>query len=407
MQSLRFIHIAALLAVALSAAACSNAAPAGQAALTPGVVPNRNVACGQIQRRQHKPVHFAFLPDQQTDHVCVYDVDGNGAMSPLNGPYSTGTGPQGITVAQIGSATFLYVLNQGSNNISAYQVDLQNGTLSEISGSPFSAGSTPIEAAFVTAGANSYLYVTDSGSNAVSGYSIDSSSGALTQLQGSPFSTGEAPTGISAISIGSASYLYVANNTSNNISGFTINASTGALTSLSGSPFATGLLPVAAATIQKGSTAYLYVTNYWYGTVSGYSINGSTGALTPVAGSPFKAYGAPQEIAVGPIGSGNYGAYLADYGDELVDAFTIDMRSGVLTAVSGTFRTNYGPFAVDLIQSNHATYLYVTCIADGYVSGYQVNPVTGGLKQLGRSPFRVDGRDYGIATVAVSGGKPK
>jgi 6-phosphogluconolactonase len=52
---------------------------------------------------------------------------------------------------------FLYVVNRGSNNISAYNIDATSGTLTPIAGSPFPAGSLPVAMAVDSTGTYAYV----------------------------------------------------------------------------------------------------------------------------------------------------------------------------------------------------------------------------------------------------------
>ena len=101
-----------------------------------------------------------------------------------------------------------------------------------------------------------YLYVVDNGSNDVSVYSIDSSTGALTAA-GLPISHRAAgPTRVAVDP--TDSYLYVANLASNSVSAYAIDSSTGLLTELSNSPFAVGAEPTSLKIDPNGN--FLYVT---------------------------------------------------------------------------------------------------------------------------------------------------
>ncbi len=91
-----------------------------------------------------------------------------------------------MTVSPNGS--FLYVSNQGSNNVSAYTITTGTGVLVPVAsgaGNPFAAGTSP---SGVTVSPNgSFLYVSNQGSNDVSAYTITAGTGLLTPITGSPF----------------------------------------------------------------------------------------------------------------------------------------------------------------------------------------------------------------------------
>ena len=84
---------------------------------------------------------------------------------------------------------FLYVANQGSNNVSAFAVG-SGGALTAVSGSPFAAGTAPTFA-IVNHNGN-HLYVADRDSNDITDFAI-SGSGSLTAASGSPYAIGTNP----------------------------------------------------------------------------------------------------------------------------------------------------------------------------------------------------------------------
>jgi 6-phosphogluconolactonase (cycloisomerase 2 family) len=116
-----------------------------------------------------------------------------GALIPISGsPYllGTGTGPRAVATDTTGA--FLYVANQGANNVLAFTIASGTGQLGQInSGTGFTAGTAPVSILAEPAG--KFLYVLNQGSTNVSGYSYDPSTGKLTAITGSPFSIGSAP----------------------------------------------------------------------------------------------------------------------------------------------------------------------------------------------------------------------
>ena len=88
-------------------------------------------------------------------------------------------------------ARFVYVANSGSNDVSAYRVDVASGTLTTVAGSPFAAGSMPDSIAVDPSGR--FVYVSNQGDATVSAYTINRANGALNAVNGSPFPTGEGP----------------------------------------------------------------------------------------------------------------------------------------------------------------------------------------------------------------------
>ena len=146
---------------------------------------------------------FLFVANQGSSNISVYTIDsGTGAVTALLGgtgnPFAAGTTPVGITITPNG--TFVHVANSGSNNVSAFSVNTGTGALTALAGgigNPFAAGTTP---AGITLTPNaSFVYVANGGSNNVSAYTLDSGTGVLTALAGgtgNPFAAGTVPSGI-------------------------------------------------------------------------------------------------------------------------------------------------------------------------------------------------------------------
>jgi YD repeat-containing protein len=137
---------------------------------------------------------FALVPDSTTS--VVYVVSTTNATQVPGSPFATGQNPLSVTVDP--SGRFVYVANQGSNNVSAYTINQTTGVLSPIPGSPFAVGNGPVFVAVDLSG--SFVYVTNQGDNTVSAFSLNPASGALTPIAGSPFNTGTAP--ISVVTTG-------------------------------------------------------------------------------------------------------------------------------------------------------------------------------------------------------------
>jgi 6-phosphogluconolactonase len=133
-------------------------------------------------------------------------------------------------------------------------------------------------------------------------------------------------------------YAYVAggDSYSKQVYAFAINIATGALTAVAGSPFDAEWGPNFITVDPSGKFAYVGNSSSFYfsDNVSAFSINARTGALTAIAGSPFAAGGMnPHSIKVDP--SGKF-AYMANAGSNNVSAFSISPATGALTAVAGS-----------------------------------------------------------------------
>ena len=68
----------------------------------------------------------------------VYSIDNTGALHHVGSPVPAGTGPNGVSIDP--NDGFVYIVNAGSNNVSAYTFNDTNGKLTPIPGSAFPAG---------------------------------------------------------------------------------------------------------------------------------------------------------------------------------------------------------------------------------------------------------------------------
>ncbi len=166
-----------------------------------------------------------------------------GEMTPIGDrPYLTGgSTPSFVTVDP--SGRYLYATNEGSDTVSAFDVDATTGALTEIPGSPFGAlGDRPMCVAVDPTG--KFAYVANEGSDTISAFTVDATTGALTSLAPSPtYPTGRFPCSITFDLSGK--FIYVGNKNTQlysektNISAFSMDPGTGALTALAGSPYGT------------------------------------------------------------------------------------------------------------------------------------------------------------------------
>jgi 6-phosphogluconolactonase (cycloisomerase 2 family) len=246
-----------------------------------------------------------------------------GALTAVAGnPFATGTDPAAganLTFTSSGSSTIEYIANKGSNDVGMYSVANGTGVLTLLTSvtsviiNPVPAGTNPTAVAALFADVDGvstpFVYVANQGSNNISEYQADPISGVITPIlnaNNDPIlaATGNGPTALSIANSGDAAYyVYVANGTDNTVSGYTIILSpaigtVGQLVPLAGPPAATGTHPIAIAqAIVEGGT-YLYVVNLGSNNVSVFQVNLTTGALVEVAGSPFATGAAPTSAAI-------------------------------------------------------------------------------------------------------------
>jgi 6-phosphogluconolactonase (cycloisomerase 2 family) len=185
--------------------------------------------------------------------LYAYNVNpSNGQLTQVAGGSQPVPGATNIAVlGASGSGSYLYVLDNGTNQIFTFTNSGGNGLLSSISTGavpnvPNTAGMT----ALTTDSSNKYLYVTNtqstslgSSASVIAAFTITTGTGTLTPFGVNQNNAPVFPTGSGPVCIfedPSHQYIYTANAGSSNITGAKLNPNTGTLTSLSkGSTFTT------------------------------------------------------------------------------------------------------------------------------------------------------------------------
>lgn len=306
----------------------------GDGAITPMGTPNFATGSQPTAVVFHAPGDFAYISNFAGDNVTLLNVNkGNGELSvpvstlvvpPPTPPniFNAGTGPVAMAISP--TSPFLYVLNQGSANISAFTIDPGTGNLGAIAGSPFATPAAPQSIAISPKG--NFLFVSNPAAGTVSGFAIDSK-GVLSPA-GPAVSMGAGATPAFVTVDGSGRFLFVADSAHNAVLGFTIQTN-GSLTTIAGSPFSAGLQPKAITSDPQGS--FLFVANSGSNDVSVYVIDSASGALGQISGSPFATGGQGPGYLVTSVGY----LYVADQTSNDVAAFLIG-PTGKLSAVKGS-----------------------------------------------------------------------
>ena len=221
-----------------------------------------------------------------------------GPLFPFYSAWRTTRGPQPfcflrpvlllVLFLQSAFGQAIYLPNPGSSTVSAYVMNPLTGALTPVAGSPFLTGTTPVQALVHPNG--KFLYVLDGGAQDITAYSISAPSGVLTNIP-CPLCSAVFPTAMAITPAGDV--LVVASATSSTLTGYSINSNTGALTK--GPSVNSASSPTHLAFDPSGR--YLYVANFGTSQITGYAV-GSGGFLTAVPGSPFPAGSGTRSVAV-------------------------------------------------------------------------------------------------------------
>ena len=299
---------------------------------------------------------------------------------------------------------FLYVLNDNAsgNQIYGYAVDDATGVLTLLPGFPLSTGGTGT-AGFVPSQQltidrlNLRLYVLNDGSDTLSAFSINSTTGALTPLPFSPLNLGRGVWYTMAVHpSGSPLVIGDSNTNPGRLLSYRITATTA--TPASGSPYNLGTTsPFSTAFSQNGN--YVYTGGNFTQTMAGFSVDAATGVLTALPGSPFNS-GGLNPLAYATDGLGRL--LMANFVGGQVRVFTT--TSGVPSAVSSN------PFTSGLIAGAHGVlhpngFYLVADRSGNRVGVYRVNGSGNAtaLSPVAGSPFAAGGAFTNILALNQAG----
>jgi 6-phosphogluconolactonase len=292
---------------------------------------------------------------------------------------------QDVFFAPAPQGEFIFTNNStsGPNTVSAYRVGA-DGSLIPVPGSPFITGGTGSGGGLVatpritTAVVGKYLYVANDGSDDVSAFSVDAATGVLSLVPGSPFDTGGAAgPGIGLAATRDNRFLYAANGLSQDITTFGINPD-GSLTRV-GDPVFAFNQPDGIKVTPDGSFLAVVLPNEGpHGSVAMFSI-GSDGSLISIQPpQSVRPLGSPLGNATGidvTCDSGTVTVGEASAGPTLVDVFTLDPDTGLLTPVDGSpFNPPAGMNSNVPLLSVDDKFLFVSNQASNSITVLNVGP---------------------------------
>ena len=345
----------------------------------------------------HAQSTFVYTNNNGTPNtVSAFSVGPGGTLTMVPGsPFLTGGGGGGEFYASNTAAAtmtmrkrFLYVSNNGTNNISGFSINTTTGALTPVSGSPFATGGSGIFGISLAVTPNGkFVYAGNAGSRNISAFSVGSN-GALTAITGSPFFIGDSPDGIKVSPNGK--FLAVALPFSDSVAMFRI-GSNGALTPVN-SPFAQGGMggSDAASSVDmscKSNLLFAAIANSTE-TEVGVSTISSSGALSPIAGSPFAFVGGVNS-SVGILSPNNQWLFVSNQDSSTITSLDVE-SNGNLAQVSGSPFLNAGTHPSGMATNAEGSLLYVAN-DNNTVTGFRVDNSNGSLSPVPLSPFPTDG----------------
>jgi 6-phosphogluconolactonase len=145
---------------------------------------------------------FVYVTDQASNQLYGYLAGASGALTAMpNGPFSTGLLPVGVTVDPRGK--YLYVANASSSTVGAYAINESTGTPTGSVGSASTITDTNPTCVTIDPALGVYLYTSNTLASDVTALQLNSNNGGLTQVQNTPFPSSGLPTCAVAVSNGS------------------------------------------------------------------------------------------------------------------------------------------------------------------------------------------------------------
>jgi 6-phosphogluconolactonase len=326
-----------------------------------------------------------YVTGQNTNTIFAFSENSSGALIPLSGAPTHGTGSVPISIAAHSSGKLVFVANNADGVITILSRNTGNGQLitpplppgALNPPPPIMAGTGPV--AMVATPNGSFLYVLNNGSQDISAYSVDVTNNTLKLIMNGTSKTSfPVPVANPQFMVVSpdSKVLYVSNPAAGSITTFAINAD--------------GTLPGGTTTTVGSNPSFmlvdpqqrfLYVTNPAGNTVRVFSLSGGS-LSTEVSGSPFAAGTTPVALAINP--SGTF-LLATNFGSNNVSAYNIS-NAGALSAVSGSpFATGVNPSFVVFDKSN--SFVYVADQGSNDIAAYALSGTT--LRALVGAPFPV------------------
>jgi 6-phosphogluconolactonase len=316
-----------------------------------------------------------------------------------------------VALAVTSDFQHLYVANAGNDTVVHFEI-AYNGTLT--AKDSITLSDPPI--AIAVNDAETELYVLSGSSSAtLSEYPLSKGvigSAAAEEtlaLTGSNADDTLVPTGLTVLANNKAVFATVYDKSAYNPGGTTTStanpgwvfsfsvASGGSLGAAVGSPFKAGVKP--SGLVADPTNSYLYVTDFASNELIGYNIQ-SGSSLNFLLNGPFKTGNQPIAIAIDPRGKF---LYVANELDSSVSAYVIDLTTGtpssaINTTGSSANSTDTSPVGI-AVDPALGRFVYTANYLGNSISGFQIDPTAGTLKDTQATPYPSGNKPAAIAIV--------
>lgn len=366
-----------------------------------------------VTSNQFPPPKFLYSSASRSNRIYEYLINpSTGGIHPTS-QVSVATGSRPARLASDRGGFRLYVANTGSENISGYFINRNDGSLQPVPGTPGPFVGYPTSIVVHPSGKSLYVTSTVGGQqNYIYAFAVESN-GALLPVAGSPFTSQYLPT--TAVIDSTGNFLYIATINDPYVEGYRINATDGALTPLPGEPY---VLPGQQSSCSPGALDLAFAQNGQHlvvpelcdGVIAVYDVNPSTGELTNAPGSPVvdppPASYQPvdlEAISVDPLNRWWY----------LYETFPSEIPGGDLTTFTAQHESERtGQNCGDIVRADPSgKFVYaignttrdgVCGASPGAILGFAVNQSNGALTPLPGSPFPSPTSDDGYDGLAVT-----
>jgi len=260
---------------------------------------------GATQTIVHPSGLYLYVTDINSN-VHIMTVDGTGAPTET-GIVPTLPGPANSVGFNFGAVDpfgrFLYVSNDNSETIYGFTIDQATGNLTQIGTGPLLTGagdSLSVPEQVIIERTGKYLYAINDGDGNVSAYSINQSTGALTALSTPTYATGSGP--VFGALDPTGTHLFVANSVDNTVSAFTLNTSNGSLTPGATTTVTGAVVLLNVIVSPAGNSLYVLDVGTLPSNIYGYALNnGVVGSA--IGGLPIAAGNDSTGMAIDATGA--------------------------------------------------------------------------------------------------------